>query len=226
MDMNYINRNMPDLNKWNREELICITHTFYIAYSDIAAVSNKLDNIRWQIADENRRMEKIPERMSAGDIVRWSFASAGIAMGIYGLLIILKCYKWLSLHGLREPIDASVPVWVLLTIFLICIFYNVVIRNIRIRRKHKKALEQHNERMRYLDSQEQFMKKEKQKAYQEWYEILSREYIIPERYRNKYSLYSIYKYLTECRASNWKEAVELYEKELIESRRMGHIRIR
>ncbi|MCM1494722.1 MAG: hypothetical protein NC089_02885 [Bacteroides sp.] len=235
-------RNSYDLNNLSRIELMNIiadVYNFLLKLNEVSgqkqAIEKQMDKINerrnWiesHLNTERNCVEKLPHFISGGKVAGNIFRSAGIAGGIYLIVSYFHLLMILEKNGGHFNIsEVLVSGWIFLVLFLIVFIIMFFVSIIRTHEHYKKAIECYNSNCNIATMENiQLEQKEQQLGEKmtqldhllaqlpgEYVEGFQFSQIIPQYYRNCKDLNYIYRYLEHCRASNWKEAVNLYESE-------------
>lgn len=235
-------RNSYDLNNLSRIELMNIivnVYNFLLKLNEVSgqkrAIEKQMDEINerrnWiesHLDTERRCVEKLPHYASVGKVVGTIFASIGISTGIYLIVCFIKLTIEIQQNGKYYEISNSfASAWYFFVPFVIFFALMLAVLIIRTHKHYKKALECYDSNCNIATMENIQLEQKEQQLCEELTSLeqllsqLPNEYVegfqfsqvIPQYYRNCKDLGHIHRYLDHCRASNWKEAVNLYESE-------------
>lgn len=198
-----------NLGEMNREQLM---YFFSVAQPDM----QKLEQLNNEMLQEKKKYYMryaqavaMPKHISFGKVIGAIFASLGIAILFY---IVAECIHFIEyLNSTSESLPTlsdlfASGLWFLIP-FLVSLMVIIVITNLVIITKRKQAM--------LKTEKEKQVVKEVVELYQEKMSAIHSSHpewrMIPESYQSAAVLYSMYHYLRDMRASNWKEAANLYE---------------
>lgn len=202
-----------NLGEMNREQLMYFLEVAQPDMHELEKLNSEMLQEKKKYYIRNAARASMPKHISGGKIFGAFIASLGIAILFYIIATIIHFYEYL--RSPTTPILLSTPsdllasgFWFLIP-FLVSLTIIIVITNLVIIAKRRKA-------MREIEKEKQIIK-EVITQYTERMKVIHSNHpewrMIPESYQSATVLYGIYNYLRDMRASNWKEAANLYELE-------------